>query len=214
MAQRLPPTPTARGARSIQKILDAAARLFGKQGYQGASMHAVARAAGVSKGLLHYHFDSKQHLLLEAQRATFRQIHNRFDERFRRGDRGLPTALDGLDALWESVRDMRAWAPFMVEVMSLEAGAEEPSKHVEAFYNESMELLERGIRQVFESDLDRIGIPPRRLASLVRTTLGGMVVELANARNEEEIARIDAIYHDLRGLFADAIASRLAREAT
>ena len=47
---------TPRGTRTIRRILDAAASSFGEQGFRGASMSAVAKAAGVSKGLLHYHF--------------------------------------------------------------------------------------------------------------------------------------------------------------
>src|SRR5205809_487893 len=95
-----PLAQSPRGTRSIHRILDAAARMFGREGFQGASMGSVAAAAGVSKGLLHYHFQSKEHLLIEAVRATFRQLHLRFDERFRRGDRGLEPALEALDSLW------------------------------------------------------------------------------------------------------------------
>jgi AcrR family transcriptional regulator len=199
-----------RAARSIKRIVDAAARLFGTEGYRGASMNAVARAAGVSKALLHYHFDSKHHLLIEAQRAAFRQIHKRFDDRFSRGERGLRPALDAIDALWESLRDMRAWGPFMVEMLSLEAGSPEPSPHVAAFYDESMGLLERGVRDVFADHLDDLGMPPDRLASVVRAGMHGMIVELANARSEEDLVRLDQTYRDLRGLFEDAIAARIA----
>ena len=59
-------------------------------------MARVAEAAGVSKGLLHYHFHSKEHLLIEAIRAAFRQIYRRFDERYLRGERGLDAALEAL----------------------------------------------------------------------------------------------------------------------
>ena len=136
---------STRGSRSIRRILDAAARMFGQDGFQGASMGAVAEAAGVSKGLLHYHFQSKEHLLIEAVRATFRQLHRRFDDRFRRGERGLETALDALDALWAAVREMQAWAPFMVETMSLATKNEALREDLFAFYAESSDLLEKGI---------------------------------------------------------------------
>lgn len=45
-------------------ILQAAERLFGEKGYQGVSVEEIARAAGVSKGLVIYHFESKENLLL------------------------------------------------------------------------------------------------------------------------------------------------------
>ena len=192
----------SRGARSVQRILEAAASLFGREGFQGASMHAVARAAGVSKGLLHYHFRSKEHLLLEAQRATFRQIHRRFDDRFRSGERGLDTALEALDALWEAIREMHGWAPFMVETMSQAIGNRPLRADVDAFYAEAMEMLEGGIRTVFADHLDELNYPPERLARMVRAGMHGLVVELAWAQSESDLEQVATTYADLRDLFA------------
>lgn len=51
-------------------ILQAAERLFGEKGYRGVSIDEIARAAGVSKGLVFYHFTSKralvEHILKDA----------------------------------------------------------------------------------------------------------------------------------------------------
>ena len=199
--RHLPAAPTPRGARSIQRILDAAARLFGKEGFQGASMLAVARAAGVSKGLLHYHFRSKDHLLIEAQRATFRQIYRRFDGRFQKGDVGLDTSLEAFDALYRSIRDMRAWAPFMVETMSLGSHDGPVREHLDIFYAEAMELLENGIRDVLADRAENLAFPPDHIAAVVKTTLHGLVVELAYARTQEDVERIDTIYADFRQVF-------------
>lgn len=189
-----------RGARSIQRILDAAARMFGRDGYERASMGAVARAAGVSKGLLHYHFESKEHLLIEAVRATFRQLHLRFDERFQRGDRGLPTALEALDDLWRTVCDLRAWAPFMVETTSLGTADGPVRDHLDAFYTETTRHLEDGIVRVFAGT--EPPLPAARLARVVRLCLHGLVVELAHARTDADRTGVEQSYQDLRGLFA------------
>ncbi len=198
----MPNPKNPRGARSIKRILDAAARIFGREGFQGASMSAVARAAGVSKGLLHYHFDSKEHLLIEAQRATFRQIHSRFEERHEAGQRGMEGALEVLDNLWEALRDMRSWAPFMVELLALGAHRGPIRKHLDAFVEESMELLERGIERVFEEELHTLGRSPARLARLVRVSMYGLIVELAYAKDAEALATLDQTYADLRDTFA------------
>lgn len=53
-----------KGAQRRQEILDAAVRIFGRGGYQNASIASVAEAVGLSlPGLLH-HFSSKEALLL------------------------------------------------------------------------------------------------------------------------------------------------------
>lgn len=199
------PFGNSRGARSVQRILDAAASLFGRDGFQGASMNAVAKAAGVSKGLLHYHFESKEHLLIEAQRAAFRLIYRSFAERFERGDRGMPTAIDALDALWDSLMTMRAWTPFMVETISQAVGDRPGREHVDAFYDEAMSLLQKGIETTFERDLDRLAVPPENLARMVRVNMHGLIVELARARTDEEVALAERTYRDLRELFSRVV---------
>ena len=45
-------------------ILQTAERLFGEKGYQGVSIDEIAKAAGVAKGLINYHFGSKENLLI------------------------------------------------------------------------------------------------------------------------------------------------------
>jgi AcrR family transcriptional regulator len=48
-------------ARRAQ-LLDVARRIFGRDGYRGASMEAIAEAAGVTKPVLYQHFSSKHAL--------------------------------------------------------------------------------------------------------------------------------------------------------
>ena len=196
-----------RGARSVQKILEAAARKFGREGFQAASMHAVARAAGVSKGLLHYHFHSKEHLLLETQRATFREVYEHFQTRFGDGDRGVDTALDGLDALWNAIVGLHHWTPFMVETMAQTTGDRPLRDDVDAFYAEAMAMLEDGIRHAFAEHLNEPTAPPDRLAVIVRVGMHGLVVELARARTEAEVAEVERAYRDLRQMFAQSVLS-------
>jgi len=47
---------------SRDKIIEAAAKVFSKQGYFRTSMDEIAQAAGVAKGTLYYHFPSKSQL--------------------------------------------------------------------------------------------------------------------------------------------------------
>jgi AcrR family transcriptional regulator len=46
------------------QILDAAARLFARKGYKGATIREIAREAGVSEGTIYNYFDSKHDLLI------------------------------------------------------------------------------------------------------------------------------------------------------
>jgi AcrR family transcriptional regulator len=50
---------------SKQKILDAALEVFAKQGYHSSTVDAIAKTAGISKGLLYNYFKSKDDVLNE-----------------------------------------------------------------------------------------------------------------------------------------------------
>ena len=48
-----------RGRATREKLLATARRLFGRDGYEATSVEAVLREAGVARGSLYHHFDSK-----------------------------------------------------------------------------------------------------------------------------------------------------------
>src|SRR5438093_12564814 len=51
---------------SRRQLMTAAIDCFARLGYQGTSIDRIARAAGVTKGAIYYHFRDKEHLLFEA----------------------------------------------------------------------------------------------------------------------------------------------------
>lgn len=87
-----------------QRILDAAYRLFRRQGYSRVSMDEIAAATRVTKRTLYYHFESKDQLLarvLEEQHRLALAAFKTFGERLS----GSPEAIvDGL------FRELAVWA--------------------------------------------------------------------------------------------------------
>jgi AcrR family transcriptional regulator len=61
-------TPIKRG-RKYDQVLDGARAVFMSDGYEGASVDAIARAAGVSKATLYSYFPDKRILFLEVAKA-------------------------------------------------------------------------------------------------------------------------------------------------
>lgn len=57
------PRPSNTQARQ-QQIVDALAELLPAHGYAGTSVQAIAKQAGLSPGLVHYHFANKQAILI------------------------------------------------------------------------------------------------------------------------------------------------------
>ncbi|MBS1166636.1 MAG: TetR/AcrR family transcriptional regulator, partial [Proteobacteria bacterium] len=51
-----------RGARTVERIFEAARRLFLSRGFSETSMEAIAQEAGVSKATLYSHYGSRDEL--------------------------------------------------------------------------------------------------------------------------------------------------------
>ncbi len=63
-----------------ERLLAAAMRRFATDGYESASVRAIAADAGVATGLLYAHFDSKDTLLLALFARSMQQVRGTFDE--------------------------------------------------------------------------------------------------------------------------------------
>jgi AcrR family transcriptional regulator len=70
-----PLTPERRRAMTRSHLLDAAARVFARQGFDGASIDDIAAAAGFTKGAVYSNFKNKEDLFLALiDRRTEQQI--------------------------------------------------------------------------------------------------------------------------------------------
>jgi AcrR family transcriptional regulator len=56
-------TPERRRQRTREALLDAAAAVFAKRGFQGASLDEIAETAGYTRGAIYKHFTDKEDLL-------------------------------------------------------------------------------------------------------------------------------------------------------
>src|SRR5262245_65428553 len=70
-------TRPGRGVESRRDLMDFAIDCFARYGYQATSVDRIAKAAGVTKGALYYHFKDKEDLLFEAVRNRVSQFERR-----------------------------------------------------------------------------------------------------------------------------------------
>jgi AcrR family transcriptional regulator len=77
------------------EILEATCRVIARQGADGLRMGTVAREAGVSSALIHYYFDTRSDLLMQA----FEHADRKADEMAARALEGIPAAIDRLERL-------------------------------------------------------------------------------------------------------------------
>jgi len=66
----MPSNPPSAAGSGICQILQAALELFAENGYEGVSVHSIAKRAGVSKANVFHHFASKEALYLAVLRSA------------------------------------------------------------------------------------------------------------------------------------------------
>ena len=74
-------------------VLDAAAALFSKKGYEGTSVRDIAAASGMLAGSIYCHFSSKEDVFLSVQREGIRQLTD-----------AVQASIDGIGDPWLRLR--------------------------------------------------------------------------------------------------------------
>ena len=124
-----------------RRIVDAMRRSVARRGSAGSTFDHVSREAGVSRGLLHYYFGTKEQLLLEAVRRECELRLERLEGQLATAQ----TADDFIDLMAESLRETVAedadFVTLAFELFTL-------SRHNADIALEYAELLRRSREQV------------------------------------------------------------------
>jgi AcrR family transcriptional regulator len=193
-------TRTESRQQNRREVLDAARCTFLELGYHGATVDAIALAAGFSKGVVYSQFGSKDDLFLAL-------LEERIEERRHRGERvaaGLQgpegfhaIAVDATQVTAESL----AWQTLLLEFRA--HAARDPVTL--ARYTELHERAIAGVADLLDSVFSRAGLPPplppRTLAVIWLAIGTGLAAELLTdpGLDTEAIAR-----HLAGGLVATA----------
>jgi AcrR family transcriptional regulator len=144
-------------AETREAIVQSALRLFAKRGVSGTSIDQIAREAGITKGAVYWHFDSKDTLF----EAIMERIRERWQESVQAPLAGKATAEARLEALFEGYAELFTATPeiclFMQRVL-LE-GDRTFSPRVARIFTQTARLmakvLEEGkTRAEFRADLE------------------------------------------------------------
>ena len=156
------PRVGTRGQRTQQRILDAALRVFGDDGYHGCSIDRITKVAGCSRVSFYQYFASKEDVFRHLCGQVARQL-NASTEQLG----PISSDVEGWDAL-------RTWVARYTEIYA----RYEPVFHVYQAAIESDEALAAGVAHTSEQNIARIHsrvatttLPPRQLDPVIRLLL-------------------------------------------
>jgi len=98
---------TARGQRTLRKILDAARTEFGERGFADSSIVGITQRAGVALGTFYTYFDSKEALFQALVRDMSAQVRDTAAPAFSEYPNALDAARKGLELFLEFARKHR-----------------------------------------------------------------------------------------------------------
>lgn len=185
----------------VDAIVEAAEACFSRSGYTGASMREIAERAGVSKSLLHYHFQSKEHLFVEVQIRFYERLGVRILEAVAHIPEGDARGLAAFDALFEVLRqsgDLKTQA----ELWAAALGNEKLRGQITRLREFFREMLVQRLEEVLGEDSERLPMTPEAAADLVWATLNGLGIAAAFG---EPTDRIERAVGSLRSLAALAL---------
>ncbi len=158
MATFEPLTPERRRAMTREHLLEAAAMVFARDGFQGSSLDVIASTAGFTKGAVYSNFKSKDDLFLAV-----------LEDRFERGRAVIRGALDASDARspekWKAlvasaVREAwwdDSWTMLFLEFVLYAARNPKARSKLVAYTRRSLDR----IQQLIAQEHDAAGLPPR-----------------------------------------------------
>ena len=174
-------------AQTREELLDAAARVFARRGFHGASVEAVSEAAGFSTGAVYSNFESKEELFLSLYEERIQRRRRELREaaaRARGGAAGLESAVASAEQVFRRERD---WFLLYFE-FSLHA-ARDPAfaRRFEAVREEGLTELADGLAEGLDRAGLRPAVDPGELARAVRALSHGLALEsLVNEQSAPE----------------------------
>ena len=114
---------TARGERTLRKILDAARAEFGERGFSESSIVAITQRAGVALGTFYTYFDSKEAVFQALVRDMSAQVRDHVAPAFREATDAIDGERLALEAFLKFARTHRDVYRIVDEAEFVEPGA-------------------------------------------------------------------------------------------
>lgn len=162
---------------AVEKILQVTLRLLQRVGETELSMRAIASAAGVSKSLLHYHFESKDELLLQLNerflQAVVARTRKTTDQMLAQAQTGGPAVvLESIDTIWRSLESMGSLRGVVLRLAARGSVNRAVAQRIRTFYMRIHSVAIEGLARSLGRPLDDTEL--HAMAHLLLATVLGL----------------------------------------
>jgi AcrR family transcriptional regulator len=196
------------GSRSLsgekaQRIIDAMRRSVAQRGTAGSTFDHVSREAGVSRGLLHYYFGTKEQLLAEAVRRDCELRLERLQLQLATAN----TADDFIDLMVQTLRETISEDPefvtLMFEMFSLSRRNAEIAVEYAGLMRNTREQVAGMLAGAQRQGVLRLHAEPDAVAEVLFSIGDGFALRMLTEPHRDYSATIQAGIMCVRALLAD-----------
>jgi AcrR family transcriptional regulator len=183
--------PKRLDGEKAQRIIEAMRTSVGTRGAAGSTFDHVAREAGVSRGLLHYYFGSKENLLVEVVRHDCETRLEAMDERItqaRSVDEIIAALVLGLEEFIEGEPSSPA---VIYELLSASRHSDEIRAELAELYRRWRADLAEALRAKERDGVVRLEADPEAVASMLFALGDGFGIQVLSDPSWDRTAAFD-----------------------
>jgi AcrR family transcriptional regulator len=183
-----------------QRIIAAMRASVGTRGAAASTFDHVAREAGVSRGLLHYYFGSKERLLVEVVRHDGEARIRTMDERLAKAQSADEIVQALVAGLEEFLEDNTGGPAVIYEMLSASRHSEEIRAELAELYRQWREKLAGWLRTKEREGVIRLQAEPEAVASILFSLGDGFGIQVLSDPDWDQRAAFDLGVSTAQGL--------------
>jgi TetR/AcrR family transcriptional regulator, transcriptional repressor for nem operon len=181
-----------KGEQTRRKIVEAAAPIFNKRGYEGSSLSDLMEATGLKKGGIYRHFSSKEELAAEAFGYTWETAWNSRLQGVDEKANGIEKRKQLIASFIDHRSPVAGGCPILNTAIDADDGNPVLRAHVAKALRSWLSRLQTMVDQAQARGETQPGVDPQAVATLIVATLEDALMMRRIQRNDEALRRIQA----------------------
>src|SRR6202035_4042094 len=179
-----------KGEQTRRKIVEAAAPIFNKKGYEGSSLSELMEATGLKKGGIYRHFSSKEELAAEAFDYTWEAAWNARSLHLDEKANGIKKLKQLIANFVDYRSPVAGGCPILNTAIDADDGNPVLRARVVKALRSWVTRLQSIVKHAARRGETRPGVDPKAVATLIVASLEGALMMSRLERNDDALRRV------------------------